>query len=215
MHRPATHRPTISARLGGLSFAAGGVLFAAGNLLHPLQHDEAAYQAATWEAAHVVILVSLPLLLLGLPALCDTLRARGGRASVGMTAVLFVIGAIGMAPGLLLEAFIAPEVGHHAMEAFEETGYGTVSGIMATAWLASLGSLTVACRQATLGPAAVRWSFAAAAVLLLATMGAGTSEAVGAVIIAATAVYGIATAVLGWQVAQQDGTPDPVAALAG
>jgi hypothetical protein len=201
------HRPTISARLGGLALTAGGALFAAGNLLHPLQHDDAAYQVATWEAAHVVILLSLPLLLLGLPALCETLRARGGETSVAVTAVLFVVGAIGMAPGLLVEAFIAPEVGHHAMEALEETGYGTVSAMMATAWLASLVSLTVACRQAAFGSAVVRWSFAAVAAVLVVTMGAGTSEAVGAAVIAATAVYGIATAVLGWRVAQDDPAP--------
>ena len=47
-----------------LSLIAGGVLFAIGNLLHPLQHNDAAYESATWEAAHLTIFFSIPLLVL-------------------------------------------------------------------------------------------------------------------------------------------------------
>jgi hypothetical protein len=42
----------------------------------PLEHTDAAYQAATWEAAHLVILASIPLLVLGLPAVHRMLRGR-------------------------------------------------------------------------------------------------------------------------------------------
>ena len=61
-----------------MALILGGLLFAAGNLLHPLQHNDAAYDAATWEAAHLTVFFSLPLLALGMPALYRCLKARGG-----------------------------------------------------------------------------------------------------------------------------------------
>jgi hypothetical protein len=37
------------------SLGVGGFLFSLGNLLHPLQHSDAAYHAMTWGAAHLVV----------------------------------------------------------------------------------------------------------------------------------------------------------------
>jgi hypothetical protein len=51
-------------------------VFAVGNALHPPEHTDAAYQAATWEAAHLVILASIPLLVLGMPVAHRMLRGR-------------------------------------------------------------------------------------------------------------------------------------------
>jgi hypothetical protein len=193
--RPTT-TTTQELRTGGVALAVGGVLFAVGNLLHPLQHNEAAYDSGTWEAAHVVILLGLVPLLIGLPELHRALRRRGAGTSATLAYVLGVVGFLGMAPGLLAEAFLAPEVGKAAMDRFEDTGFGGVSGAMAMGWLVSLVALTFACRKARFGSLPVQWSFAAAAVALLA-VSSGTSKAAGAVIIASTALSGLATAVVG------------------
>jgi hypothetical protein len=97
-----------------LSLIAGGVLFAVGNLLHPLQHNDAAYQSATWEAAHLTIFFSLPLLVLGLPVLHRSLAARIGRRLSAFSVAASVVGLIGIAPGTVIEAFVAPAIGHAA-----------------------------------------------------------------------------------------------------
>ena len=59
-----------------VSLFLGGIMFAVGNMLHPLEHKDAAYESATWEAAHLTIFFSLPLLVLGLPYLQRRLAAR-------------------------------------------------------------------------------------------------------------------------------------------
>ncbi len=198
---PSLDRPTATPRLdpatrwGGLALIGGGLLFTAGNLLHPLVHDDAAYAEARWETAHLLVLAAIVPLLLGLPVLYQRLRAGGASTSAVLTAVLTVVGFVAMAPGLVLEAFLAPEVGHAAMERFEEGGLGAV-GAVGFAWVISLVALSFACRTARLGAPVVRWSFLAAAVALLA-MGAGEDEAAGVVIIAATALYGVAIAIIG------------------
>jgi hypothetical protein len=58
------------------SLVGGGVLFAVGNALHPLEHNDAAFGSPTWEAAHLLILASIPLLVLGLPVVHRMLRGR-------------------------------------------------------------------------------------------------------------------------------------------
>jgi hypothetical protein len=193
-----------SSRAGALALVVGGVLFAAGNLMHPLQHTDAAYDRPLWAAAHVVILVSIPLILLGLPVLDRALRGRGARTLPPLVAILSVVGFIGMAPGLLVEAYIAPEVGHDAMTRFEDSGFGTVSGILGTSWIVALPILCFALRRARVTPGIVHWSFLAAAVALL-TVGAGTSKAAGVAIISATAVYGFAIAIIGGRLARDRG----------
>jgi hypothetical protein len=183
----------------GWALIAGGLLFALGNLLHPLEHNDAAYGAATWTAAHVAIFFSLPLLLLGLPGLYGALEQRGAGRSALAAVVLAVIGVVGMAPGLLVEAFIAPAVGHEAMQRFEATGFGTVGGLLGLAWVVSSIPLAVACWRAGFGPSWLPVVLVAVALALLASGGAPGPMG-GAIIIGATAAYGIAVAVLGNQI---------------
>jgi hypothetical protein len=194
--RPATvslsHLPVATWALG-----VGGLLFSLGNLLHPLQHVDAAYHAPTWALAHLAIFASLPLLLLGLPALGETLRERGVDRISRIAVWLAVVGLIGMAPGLLAEAFIAPELGQDAMEHLEGTGFGVVGGLLSMAWVASSLVLAVACQRAGFGRVWARAVLAVVAVALL--VGAVPTVLGGAVIIMATAAYGISIAALGWE----------------
>lgn len=199
-----TARPTFGPTAAGRMVMAGGVLFAVGNLLHPLQHDDAAYDHPTWELAHVAIILSIVPLVLGLPTLVQALRARGAATTATLVAVLTVTGFVGMAPGLLAEAFIAPEIGFDAMQRFDESGFGALGGTLGMSWIGSLVALTLACRVARFGPVAVRWSFLAAAVGLL-TIGMGTSRLAGAVIIGSTALYGVAIAALGRHLVRERG----------
>ncbi|WP_241831486.1 hypothetical protein [Parafrankia soli] len=61
------------ATLRRVLLGAGGVLFALGNLLHPLEHNEAAEQAATWSAAHLLFGIGGVLIAAGLPLLAGRL----------------------------------------------------------------------------------------------------------------------------------------------
>ena len=177
------------------SLFAGGIAFAVGNLLHPLEHSDAAYDAATWQAAHLTIFVSIPLLVLGLPHLHQRLAGRVSPrlATVGVAASM--AGLIGIAPGTIIEAFVAPMVGHEAMEQLESGGMAVANGLLGAAYLGGTIALGWAVRRAELPP---RWagpSLIVGAVVLLGVMGA-TGPAAGVVIIAATVVYGIALAAL-------------------
>ena len=132
INAPLTARPREWQRT---ALFAGGLAFALGNLLHPLEHNDAAYDAATWQAAHLMIFFSLPLLILGLPALHRQLvgRVSGRLATIAVAAS--VVGLIGIAPGTVIEAFVAPMVGHEAMETLESGGMGVVNGLMGSAYL--------------------------------------------------------------------------------
>jgi hypothetical protein len=176
--------------------AAGGLLFALGNALHPLEHSDAAYRSATWEAAHLVILAALPLLILGLPVLQGRLRARLAGPLATWPVAVSIVGLVGLAPGMLLEAFVAPSIGHAAMEKLEEGGIGVVSGLFGIAFLGGGLALAWAARRARLTPAWASPLLAATCVTMLGTMGF-TGRAAGAVIIAATVAYGVALAALG------------------
>jgi hypothetical protein len=178
------------------TLGAGGVLFAIGNLLHPLEHSDAAYQASTWTAAHLVIFASLPLILLGLPRLTDLLRARGAGLLAPLVQVLTMVGTLGIAPGLLIEAFVAPEIGFAAVSRLEAGGSGMLASVLGVAWIASVVLLAAACRRARFGPTPVHPLLVLAAVALL--VGAGPGPIGGAIIIASTATYGGAVAWLGW-----------------
>ena len=182
---------------GTWMLGAGGFLFSLGNLLHPLEHNDAAYRAATWSTAHLFMFASLPLLLLGLPLLRRALRRRGEGTLAGAVLVLAVVGLIGMAPGLLVEAFIAPEVGHSVMARFEATGFGVITGLLPAAWVVSSALLAAACHRARFGPTWTRALLAVASVALM--FGVVPGPIGGVVIILATAAYGIAMAMLGWE----------------
>src|SRR5690349_1173021 len=137
------------------ALASGGVLFAVGNLLHPLEHNDAAYDSATWEAAHLTIFVSLPLLILGLPALSRLLAGRVPRRLATIAVAASIVGLVGIAPGTIIEAFVAPTIGSHAMEELESGGMGVVNGLLGSAYLGGTIALGWAIRRAQVGP---RWA---------------------------------------------------------
>ena len=82
-----------------VSLFAGGIMFAVGNLLHPLEHKDAAYHSATWQAAHLTIFFSIPLLVLGLPYLHRRLAARTVSRLATFAVAASMAGLIGIAPG--------------------------------------------------------------------------------------------------------------------
>ena len=172
-------------------------MFALGNLLHPLEHNDAAYQAATWEAAHLFIFLSLPLLALGLPRLAVELQARGAVSLTLIALPLAIIGFFGMAPSLLAEAYLAPTLGSETMEAVLASGFGTVGGLLSLAWVISSIPLAIAGYRTRFGPRPIHALLVAASLALL-IVGAMSGPVAGAVIIAATAAYGMTVALLGW-----------------
>jgi hypothetical protein len=178
-----------------MALGVGGVAFAVGNLLHPLEHNDAAYQKATWEAAHLVIFFSIPLLVLGLPVLHRALLARVTRPLASTAVAASVAGLIGIAPGCIIEAFVAPSVGQEAMEALESGGMGAVNGIMGTAFLGGTIALGWAIHRAQLRPRGAGLALVASAAMLLGMMSA-TGPVAGVIIIATTALYGLALTAL-------------------
>jgi hypothetical protein len=178
-----------------ISLFAGGVVFAIGNLLHPLEHNDAAYHSATWKAAHLTIFFSIPMLVLGLPMLSRQLATRihGRLAAIAVAAT--TVGLIGIAPGTIIETFVAPMIGHQAMLELESGGMGAVNAILGGAYLGGTIALGWTVTRAKLRP---RWagpSIVASAVVLVGVMSA-TGPAAGVVIIAATVVYGLGLAAL-------------------
>ncbi len=170
-------------------------MFAVGNLLHPLEHNDAAYHSASWKAAHLTIFFSLPLLVLGLPYLHRRLTTRIPSRLATVAVAASVVGLIGIAPGTIIETFVAPMIGDHAMHELEAGGMGAVNGILGVAYLGGTIALGWAVNRAKLRP---RWagpSLGGSAVVLLAVMSA-TGPAAGVVIIGATVVYGLALAAL-------------------
>ena len=107
----------------------GGVMFAIGNLLHPLEHGDAAYHSATWKAAHLLIFFSLPFIVVGLPFLHRRLTTRISPRLATVAVVASVFGLFGIAPGTIIETFVAPMFGHHAMEELESGGLGVVNAL--------------------------------------------------------------------------------------
>ena len=175
---------------------SGGVVFAVGNALHPLEHTDAAYQAATWEAAHLVILASIPLLVLGLPVVHRMLRGRVSDRWALLPVVSVMVGLIGIAPGAVIEAFVAPRVGNAAMDELASGGMGIVDAVFGVAFLGGSLALGYALRQAGVRP---RWAGPGLMVIagvLLVSMGL-SGPVGGGVIISATIAYGSALAILG------------------
>lgn len=178
-----------------ISLFAGGIVFAVGNLLHPLEHNDAAYHAATWQAAHLTIFFSIPLLVLGLPYLHRRLAGCVSARLATVSVAASMAGLIGIAPGTIIESFVAPLIGHHAMHELESGGMGAVNGVLGVAYLGGTIALGWAVSRGRLRP---RWagpSLIVSAVVLLGVMSA-TGPAAGVVIIAATVVYGAALAAL-------------------
>jgi hypothetical protein len=174
---------------------SGGVVFAAGNLLHPLQHNDDAYRSSTWEAAHLTIFLSLPLLVLGLPYLHRQLSARIGSRLSTISVAASVVGLIGIAPGTVIEAFVAPMVGHDAMKELESGGMAALNGLLGGCYLGGTIALGWAVRRARLRPRWTGYALIASAVVLVGVM-SSTSAVAGAIIIAATMAYGLSLAAL-------------------
>ena len=113
-----------------VSLFVGGIMFAVGNMLHPLEHKDAAYETATWEAAHLTIFFSLPLLVLGLPYLHRRLAAHTDSRLATFAVAASMAGLIGIGPGTIIETFVAPMIGHEAMTELESGGMGAVNAIL-------------------------------------------------------------------------------------
>jgi hypothetical protein len=178
-----------------VSLALGGVLFIVGNLLHPLEHSDEAYHASTWEAAHLTIFASIPLIILGLPALQRRLAGRVGPRLATWPIVASIIGLIGIAPGAIIETFVARMIGHEAMHQLESGGMGIVNAICGLGFIGGAAALGWAAHRARLRP---RWagpSIIVAAAVLVGVMNA-TGPAAGVAIIGATVVYGAALTAL-------------------
>ena len=178
-----------------VALLAGGVLFAVGNLLHPLQHNDDAYNASTWEAAHLTIFLSLPLLVLGLPYLHRQLSARIGSRLSGVSVTASMVGLIGIAPGTVIEAFVAPMVGHDAMRELESGGMAAFNALLGGFYLGGTIALGWAVRRARLRPRWSGYALIASAAVLVGVM-SSTSAVAGAIIIAATMIYGLSLAAL-------------------
>ena len=171
--------------------------FAAGNLLHPLEHTDAAYHSATWKAAHLVIFFSLPMLVLGLPVLHRALVPRVGSRLSTIAVAASVVGLIGIAPGTIIETFVAPMIGHEAMTGAGVRRHGRGQRLLGSAYLGgtiALGWALSATQAASswAGPALI-----VGAVVLLGMMTA-TGPAAGVVIITATVAYGLSLSALAW-----------------
>jgi hypothetical protein len=123
--------------LPGWLVGGGGVLFALGNLLHPLEHNEAAHRAATWEAAHLTFALGGLMICAGLPWLLAAGRVvrDSWLPPIGGALVALAFAALG--PGAWFEAFVAPLPGGVA-EGLERGGGGTVNAVAGTAWIASM-----------------------------------------------------------------------------
>lgn len=104
------------ATLRRVLLGAGGVLFALGNLLHPLEHNEAAEQAATWSAAHLLFGIGGVLVAAGLPLLAG--RLGPGRLARAAYALVWV-GFVTMPANAYIELFAAPNIDHHTMHEIE------------------------------------------------------------------------------------------------
>lgn len=194
----ATHAAGRSAERDWQRFAlfAGGIAFAIGNMLHPLEHNDAAYTKATWEAAHLTIFFSIPLLVLGLPVLYRRLQAERPRSPLNTFGVAAsIVGLIGIAPGTILEAFVAPTIGYDAMTDLESGGMAIVNAAMGIAYLGGAIALGWAIRSARLRPRWMGPALIVSSLLLLGVM-SGTGKVVGVIIIGATAAYGFALSAL-------------------
>lgn len=118
-------------RARAVLLAAGGILFAVGNALHPLEHNEAAESKPTWRAAHLVFALGAVLIAAGLPVLRERVAAsRVGAVGYG----LLWVGMVLIPANAWLEAFVAPNVDHHAMESVEDD-MALVGGLYAAAFM--------------------------------------------------------------------------------
>jgi hypothetical protein len=180
----------------GISLIVGGCLFAVGNALHPLQHPQAAYSAATWEAAHITILFSLPFLIVGLPAIHRRLAGRVPNRLAVVPVAAAMAGLVGIGPGCVVEAFVAPLIGFQAMQDLSSGGMGVIDAAFGVFYIGGTLALGWAVRRAGIGPRGTGTLLMVLAGVLVVSMGM-TGPVGGVIIIVATVLYGGSLAVLG------------------
>jgi hypothetical protein len=172
------------ARLG----AVGGILFALGNLLHPLEHGDAAETSATWDAAHLLFAVGAVLVCAGLPAVTSVMGtgrlARAGAALTWLAMLLVPVGAY-------VEVYVAPELTEAAAEHIESqaAAFGIVQILLFVAGPILLG---IAAMRTGTWPVVVRVGLVLGPVLLLLLPGLPGVD--GVWIIAGTSILGAAVA---------------------
>lgn len=205
---------TGTRRLAAGLVGIGAALFAVGNLLHPLEHSEAAHAAATWEAAHLTFGLGGLLLAAGLPllmAVADLVRPARLQTAAG---ILLAVSFAGFAPGAWFEAYVAPLPGGVG-ERLEAGPGGTVLAVIGFAWLlGALGyGIGLAWRGTTRAVRSAGAVMAASVAVLIALPGLPGPE--GAWIIPATVAVGLALVVTAGAAVRRPAAapqPQPVAA---
>ncbi|GAA2215024.1 hypothetical protein GCM10009850_104910 [Nonomuraea monospora] len=191
---------------GGL-VGAGGILFAVGNVLHPLEHNEAAHSAPTWEAAHLVFALGGLLIAAGLPLCVALSRALQASKLATVGAVVLAVAFAALAPGAWFEAYVSPL--HGVAEQVEAGGGGAVNAAAGMVWMASLVAFGAGLAWRG-GERPVRLAGVAllvAAVVLI--LGPGLPVVEGLVIIPATVVAGVGLLAVGVATARTATEPVP------
>ncbi|MCF6743967.1 hypothetical protein E9529_06705 [Blastococcus sp. KM273128] len=183
------HRPSDALR--AMALVAGGVLFAVGNALHPLTHDDAATQAATWELAHVLFGIGALLIAASLGVLLR--RFRGSRLGVVGLGVLW-LGMVLIPAGAVVEAWVRPLFDHSAFHAIEEAmlPFTMVAGFSNLIGPALVAVAAVRHRLLPLWAALAIPGITAGALLVPAMPAEGWS------IIPGTVLFGLGMAAAGW-----------------
>ncbi|MBL1075054.1 hypothetical protein JK358_11680 [Nocardia sp. 2] len=179
---------------------AGGVLWSIGNALHPLEHSEAAEQAATWKAAHLTFALGSVLIAVGLPVIFAALRATIGESDwtaklrAAAAPLLFIGFAVTVPIGAYHEMFVVTQLDHHDQHAIEDAAAPLLNPLAATLLLGLI--LLAVAAIARPAPALGRVSGILILVAVVA-MGAapGLPGAEGVWIIPGTIVVGVVLAV--------------------
>ena len=155
-HRTATRS---AARLA----SAGGALFALGNLLHPLEHGDAAESAATWEAAHLIFAAGAVLICAGVHAMITPMAhhrlARVGAALTWLAMLLIPVGAY-------FEVFVATYLPYAVVEDIE--GKAAAFTILQTlVFIAGPVALGIAAFKTRTWPVAARYGLVVSPLPLL------------------------------------------------
>lgn len=182
-----TSNAVLLARLGAL----GGALFAVGNLLHPLEHGDAAERSATWEAAHLLFGVGAVLICAGIPAIAGVMGAgRLARTGAALTwlAMLFI------PVGAYFEVYVAPDLSEAAVEDIE-TNAAAFAVVQILPYLLGPILLGVAAFRTRTWPLLARVGLVASPVVPVVAPALPGAD--GVWIIAGTAILGAAIAVAG------------------
>lgn len=182
-----TSTTVLLARLG----ASGGALFALGNLLHPLEHGDAAEASATWEAAHLLFGLGAVLICAGIFAIAGVMSslrlARVGAVATWLAMLLIPIGSY-------FEIYVAPELSEATVERIESSA-AAFAVVQVLPFLLGPVLLGIAAFRAGTWPVAARFGLIAAPVVTLAAPALPGED--GIWIIAGTALLGAALAVAG------------------